>query len=265
MAQTAENSGTNSDGDAIKVRFSERMIHYTLSPTIAGGKNGVTSQAAGANNSVTAEQAAMNYKVTVIRSGATMLNQATWANLGGRAIFDTNDPTHKTVILLPPTASAASYTAGGPTAAADVVSGTFYYTDGTSGTFSTALAANTYADLDAKLDLLLTGGGSFTVTEITNTAGLGIVDAGDTYSITMSTGAMVGAKTVSNAVINMTGAFSNTKLNAMPNLFPGVAAGARADLYKPGDNVIVMADTTILDPAGNSVDSSGDDASANAS
>ena len=43
-----------------------------------------------------------------------------------------------------------------------------------------------------------------------------------------------------------------------------VAQGS-LDIYKPGDNVIVKVDTTVLDPAGNSVDSSGDNASANAS
>ncbi len=37
VATTSENSGANSDGDVIKVRFSERMIHYTLSGAVAGG------------------------------------------------------------------------------------------------------------------------------------------------------------------------------------------------------------------------------------
>ncbi len=40
VATTSENSGANSDGDVIKVRFSERMIHYTLSGAVAGGISG---------------------------------------------------------------------------------------------------------------------------------------------------------------------------------------------------------------------------------
>ncbi len=37
------------------------------------------------------------------------------------------------------------------------------------------------------------------------------------------------------------------------------------DVFRPGDLVTVEVETTVLDPAGNSLDSSGDDASANAS
>ena len=271
IAQTAENSGVNSDGDAIKVRYSERMIHYTLGPTIAGGMNGVSSQAAGANNNITAEQAAANYRVTVIRSGNTLLNQSTWSGLGGRAIFDTNDPTHKTVILLPPTASPASYTVGATGAPSGLgVTGTVYYTNGTTAAINATMGGDDYADLDTVLETLTNDANDFTVTEISGPNGgaaNGTIDPGDSYSIALAAGATNPADTltISNIRINMTGAFAAAELNAMPNLFPGVAPGARADIYQPGDNVIVMADTTILDPAGNSVDSSGDDVSANAS
>lgn len=102
-AQTLENSGTN--GDAIKVRYNKRMIHYTLGPSIAGGMGGQANQAAGANNTVSSAQAADNYKVTVIRGGTTILNATAWSALGGSAVFDTNDPTHHTVLLIPPAAA----------------------------------------------------------------------------------------------------------------------------------------------------------------
>ncbi len=102
-AQTSENG--SGDGDAIKLRFSERMIHYTLSGSIAGGMAGVSSQAAAANNSTYAENAANNYLITVVRNGIPVLGPSSWASLGGRAVFDTNDPTHKTVLLLPASGS----------------------------------------------------------------------------------------------------------------------------------------------------------------
>ena len=271
VAQTAENSGVNSDGDAIKVRYSERMIHYTLGPTIAGGKNGVASQAAAANNGVTAESAAANYKVSVIRSGNTLMNQSTWSALGGKAIFDTNDPTHKTVILLPPAASAASYTVGAGADAAAPISGTIYYADGTTESITGTPGANTYAAVATVLNANLQGT-PVSLTE-TNVGGgtAGTLDTNDTYTIQLAANAtddnavVADRKTVAYIKINMTGAFDAADLNAMPTLFPGNAPGSRPDIYQPGDNVIVMADTTILDPAGNSVDSSGDDVSANAS
>ncbi len=267
-AQTAENSGVNSNGDAIKLRYSERMIHYTLNPTIAGGMNGVASQAAGAisdeGNSVSGEAAAANYRVTVIRSGNTELSQANWSALGGRAIFDTSDPTHKTILLLPPMASASSINAQGSIAPTDSIMGTIYYTDGSTQAIDVAAGGTGYANVESALNGLLKDN-PFDLTELSN--GNGTVDNGDSYRLILADGArnLADTKDVSNIRIENSGAFANDKLNAALNLFPGVAAGARADIYRPGDNIIVMANTTILDPAGNSVDSSGDDVSANAS
>lgn len=109
VAQTAENAGQ--DGDALKVRFSERMAYYTLEKTISGGMNGTASQAAGSNNGVSAQNAACNYLIEVNRAGTPILN-SNWCSLGGRAVFDTNDPTHKTVLLLPPSSQTDLYKPG---------------------------------------------------------------------------------------------------------------------------------------------------------
>jgi hypothetical protein len=107
VATTAENSGQNSDGDVIKVRFSERMIHYTLSGAVAGGISGNGTEAAGAvtdgSDTISGSEAANNYFVTITRDGIVQQNNIKWGVLtdGGQALFDTNDPTHKTVLLLP--------------------------------------------------------------------------------------------------------------------------------------------------------------------
>ncbi len=93
-----ENSGF-SNGDHIKVRFSERMIHYTLAGTIAGGINGIANHAAaavsGAHNFVASQDAAANYLIQI--NGGTPFE---WGSLG-YAVYDSNDPTHKTVLLAP--------------------------------------------------------------------------------------------------------------------------------------------------------------------
>jgi len=110
-AQTKENGGNS--GDAIKVRFSERMAHYTLGPVIAGGMDGNFSQAiAGGFGLTTSNAAAANYIISVNRAGVPILNEVTWASLGGSVVFDTTDPTHKIALLLPPTTNTDLYKPG---------------------------------------------------------------------------------------------------------------------------------------------------------
>ncbi len=45
---------------------------------------------------------------------------------------------------------------------------------------------------------------------------------------------------------------------------PALANGASLDLYRPGDNVFIKVNSTVLDPAENSVDSSNESANINA-
>ncbi len=282
VAQTDENSGATSEGDVIRVRFNERMVHYTLDRTIAGGINKVASQAAGAvtdsqtpADAISAEAAAGNYKVTVLRGATTMLTKSSWSSLGGRAIFDTTDPTHKTVLLLPGTQTNLRTIQGSP--AGLPISVTHVYTDGTSETITTPnVATNNLSDAGLTLVNTVdpqsgTYGGRYNDVDSSNTLNLN-----DTYFLTLGAGARqndnnpatANGKLIAYTIINPTGAFGPTALNAPAGgyvLFPGNAAGGRPDLYKPGDNIVVEADTTIVDPAGNTLDSAGDDASANAS
>lgn len=276
-AQTAENSGANSDGDAVRVRFSERMIHYTLGPTIAGGMGANTpTQAAAANNGTSAEAAAANYSVIVNRQGTVQQGQISWAALGGRAIFDTNDPTHRTVLLLPGIGAGARAAtgAGGALVGAGTLTGTFSYTDGTTetvtatvsdgGDVGTGISTN---EIATALNALEDGNNGFTVSPANDTD----LVSGSTYTIALATGSQRNGRTISSAVFNG-GTAANSGIgngaagqSATYQVFPGTAAGGRPDLYRPGDNVQVFVSTTVVDPAGNSIDSSGDDASANAS
>lgn len=141
-ANTAENSGTNSSGDSIRVHFTEPLIHYTLGPVIAGGMGGNVSQAPAANNSITGDQAAQNYTVTINRNGTLIYNSIPWSALGGKAVFDSSDPTYRTVLLLAPTVI-GSTTANGRPDLSDGLRLTAIYEDGSSenvptGTFQTS-------------------------------------------------------------------------------------------------------------------------------
>ncbi len=109
QVETAENGGLN--GDAIRVRFSERMIHYTYDTTIAGGMENTAGSATKApaaypgGSVATGTATACNYQIRVVRAGSEIMNTS-WCNLpgglSGRALYSTDDPTHKSVLLLPP-------------------------------------------------------------------------------------------------------------------------------------------------------------------
>ena len=90
------NSGSTI-GDTIKVRFSERMIHRTLAGPVAGGINDQMTEAAAAVSNVTSAQAAANYIVQINTGMAMDWNTVVGGN--GVAVFDSNDPTNKTVLL----------------------------------------------------------------------------------------------------------------------------------------------------------------------
>lgn len=258
QAHTAENGGI--DGDALRVRYSERMIHYTLGPSLAGGINGNAGQAAAAVGSVSAEQAATNYRISVRRGGQQLMQDLPWSALGGRASFDTLDPTHRTVRLLPPglALSTGQQNVGASANAAQAITGSIYYQDGSQESLNVTPAANTWPALKNALDSQLSGS-PFSVTEIAN--GNGNVDAGDSYHITLQAGAenLAGNKTVALVVLNPSGAFASAHLNAPAGglrLYPGAAPNTPPNLFQPGDQITVKAASTVLDPAGNSLQSS---------
>jgi len=122
-----------------------------------------------------------------------------------------------------------------------------------------------------------TGGGQFTVTETPATGAgktVGVFNSGDIVTLGLGALPVTPAGTgILSAFIPQGAAgtgFATNALNAPAagfTIYPGTAFAATADLYKPGDNVIVTVDSTVLDPAGNSIDtgSNNNTSSANAS
>lgn len=405
IAATAENSNGSTGGDRIKLRFTEPMVYYTLGPTLAGGMGGDISHAPAANNSITGADAAQNYTLTVNRGGTLIYNQIRWSELGGTVVFDSNDPTHRTVLLVPPVVKSESlinsrpeaqdnvtltatfedgssqtlntgiFQTSGPglthffeaqynvanSGASRAIELTFVYTDGTSESLRTGAldttpsavelqgllngltnaspwnivdstggdilagdvlsislaqgssrlstvpvhgnkriawvlfsneASTAFANdalgqdgtqeatrivplngdagvVEAALNQGLDGQGTdqkLTITE--NTATAGLFEAGDALNITLNGSPTVGGKPFKRLTISQSGMFESNDLNAPAeglSLFVGASAGSAVDLYRAGDNVFIKVNTTVLDPAGNSLDSSSESANAIAS
>jgi tetratricopeptide (TPR) repeat protein len=110
FVQSAETGGKY--GDAIAVRYSERMIFYTQGQIIAGGMaESETNQSwkqapagyPGNGGLSTPERAAENYHVTLTPAGYVFpLFEGAWSELGGGVYYDPGDPTGKTVLLITP-------------------------------------------------------------------------------------------------------------------------------------------------------------------
>lgn len=144
-AETDENNGTK--GDSLEIVFSEPMIYYTQKWAIAGGledrKNVIGSESkapAGhplAMGNATEANAAKNYQISITPSGSSVpLFAGTWFQLGGTAVYDTQDPKHKTIRLVPPTIMSSSQSVVGLPTTSDSLSGTVFYTNGTSENLS---------------------------------------------------------------------------------------------------------------------------------
>jgi hypothetical protein len=100
--------------------------------------------------------------------------------------------------------------------------------------------------------------GTFTVTE-TNVGTSGLWDAGDTYKITLSALAKRNGLFVNKATIQNTSAFVAGKLNAPDagiKIYSGVTSMTATswNLTSPGDQITVRLDSTVTDPAGNTID-----------
>lgn len=110
VAKSAENQ--NPQGDAIHVRFNKPMYLHTLSRWIAGGMSGASASAPAGypqTQPVTPLQAARNYVVTVSHPNQIITFNGTWFELGGTAIYDPNDETGQTILLLPPALGSAGF------------------------------------------------------------------------------------------------------------------------------------------------------------
>jgi hypothetical protein len=270
-AETAENGGQN--GDAVRVRYSERMIIYTRDISIAGGMEniaGADQKAPGGYPGTTqvasTSAAAKNYNIITVQTGGVTTYTGTWGALGGTAVYDTTDLTHKTVLLLPGFASGTFTQSTAALANADTLTGTAVLSDGTTVNVSSAANAGgaAYTGLQTALNALTPAltGATFVVTgSAANSA------VGTTHSITLGAGAIINTKAV--RYITFTGGVNAANMgvtaNTPYNVYPGVTSGARMNLYVPGDTVRVKVNSTVLDPAGNTLDSSRDNASANAS
>ncbi|MBT9545532.1 MAG: Ig-like domain-containing protein [Candidatus Sericytochromatia bacterium] len=303
-AETTENGGQN--GDAVRVRYSERMIIYTRDISIAGGMENIAGadQKApagypGANQVASTLAAAKNYNTTVVQTGGVTTFSGTWGSLCGTAVYDTTDLTHKTVLLLPAkSASSASnaYLLNAP----NTVTGSFK-TDGANGGPGATSGENTLviqllknssdcatfavtvvdpgvqnlavvnlnenladnaafaADLQTKLNLsaaaLGVNGPSTNAFMVTSTATTLTVSFNDT------SGKYIGWR-------QQTAFGANSANEVLPQFNTGgltLVQGQNLDIYKPGDTVRIKVNSTVLDPAGNTLDSSRDNASANAS
>lgn len=273
-AQTDENSGTN--GDAIQVKYSEPMIFYTKSVPIAGGKSDTpssTAQApAGFPNAInsTPENAAKNYTVTITPQGTTIASfTGSWYELGGTAVYDViADATHKTVILLPPKQSLAR-TSVEALVNGDTLTGTIWYSDGTKEALpELTITGNSWNELQNVLNTLEEGGDGFTVAEITDSASAGITESGDLYRMTLASDSKNSAGDKTITAIRLEGGTAASNLGISSDkpywIIPG-GPDSTADFYNPGDTIKVEVAPTVVDPAGNSIDTNDDDDTAVAS
>ncbi|MBT9548235.1 MAG: carboxypeptidase regulatory-like domain-containing protein [Candidatus Sericytochromatia bacterium] len=285
--ETNENAGQN--GDAVKVRFSERMIIYTRDIAIAGGMSNIvdSDQKAPAaypgGTIATSTATAKNYQITVTQTGGGTAYAGTWAALGGTAMYDTTDLTYKTVLLLPVTVSNTANNVYFVKGVLSSVAGTFN-TDalnnspynfnlirssagnvGASVSINITLAnilannAAVAADLQAKLNLAANAvsptpsNNPFTVTSTAdNKINLVFNDTSGHY---LGFNVTANPDPTGTEIIPLLANFGGTSL----------IANSKLDLYKPGDTVRVKVNSTVLDPAGNTLDSSRDNAFANAS
>lgn len=109
QAQTAETGGIY--GDALRLRFDERMLLYTLGRVIAGGMRdrgvGVPESwreapagYPGHQGNASARQAARNYFVQITPAGYSFpAFEGSWYDLGGSVFYDPADATGQTVVL----------------------------------------------------------------------------------------------------------------------------------------------------------------------
>lgn len=292
-AQTDENKGNK--GDAIFVTYSERMILYAQDKAIAGGMDtangGSYMRAAGAYpgavglSSASPEGTARNYRVKITRgaSGSFIKFDGNWSDLGGTAIYNSADVTHKSVLLVPPVFE--GFTVANVPAAGDELAFRFIYTDGTTspemfinvgGSGNTVAHYNTdlnntanFVDAnDTAIDGAALGANLFTVAELTNGgATVNTLEATDVLNVSIAEGvlfnstALGGSKAV--AAVEFTGSAgasgnsAGTQLGLANNILVAGAVNVlneAKDIYEVGDSIQVTVASTILDPAGNQLD-----------
>jgi hypothetical protein len=325
--QTVENNSLN--GDAIRVIYSEPMIFYTKVYSIAGGLEDRKNTAAvtaginkapaehpcsvattgtnsfstgyvdtcaastlGGGRNVTSRATAANYRFKL----ASEATDVRWSDLGGKAVYDTNDVTFKTVILLPPqladgTNMLGESTNAGLNYAADIAGDTVtvtllpFNTSAANVAVTTAALTMQAANSARGISDVLTSALNTAFLNNANTNGsagaggvrptVSVADAGSD-TVVANTGIIRFRFTQTNgnrlyrlAVLSYNDADAMNATGATTGLGTGASqsnvASDRADFFKPGDSVKVTVETTVVDPAGNTIDSTKNNATANAS
>jgi len=266
--------GAGSAGGAIQIRYSKRMLQDAHGVTIAGGMDGSSGSAGrapamyptGSGEASDAQRVAQNYQLRILAgqdAGATKY-AGSWGALGGEAHYDTSDVTYKTVLLRAPLAVPVNL---GNLNAGDTLSASVLYTDGSSSslTFTATNAITSLAELQAELNdntqfgtdqwsanaFQLSGGLTslqLTLAEAATFQKFG-ADAKRVAQLTFTGGTAAGA-----------GALNNQRYLAGATL----DSAGRWSYFRSGDSVRLSAAATIIDPAGNSLSTTGE-VSANAS
>ncbi|MGV3526564.1 MAG: Ig-like domain-containing protein, partial [Candidatus Sericytochromatia bacterium] len=250
----------SSGNDEIEVEFSEPMLFSTRGGQISGmGDESPLNPA--------------NYMVRVTTSNNVAVLPATSLDvLNGSVRFDSDDETNSTVILSSP--GFEGFTVGSTVPNNDeTATVTVYYVDGSTPTTVTLEEADlgapgaSYADIADSLSEEIfgttTGNHVVTMTEVTD-GGIpmalpGAMSPSDVYTVFIEDGAMRGGKEV--AFITASGELAEAVGLDDQTIRVGESTeiGDSLNLFGPGDRVYISVDSSVVDPAGNSVDSENDE------
>ncbi len=112
------------------------------------------------------------------------------------------------------------------------------------------------ASLNAGLD---SSGGRFNISEADGSGTAGVLGSGDNLTLSLGANPVVGTKAVMLINIAQSGLFSANRLNTPAGgyiVYPNTAVNSTVNLYPPGSTVFVSVATSVMDPAGNTLDSS---------
>lgn len=244
--------------NTLRLHFSEPMHLQTQGPHVVGGLNFLETQAPAGHQQVPAQVAAANYRVTLQRQGRVVFDAIPWSQLGGMAHFD---PEHSDVVILDAPLQPTLYTVvGSPSPGA--VQGTLYSADGGRASFRLSLREPTYGALQSALNQL-TAEASFAVKEVRNVGGargLGVIEAGDQYQVTLAPGARSAQAPhlpLLYVEIPRQGLVGRTLFDTAWAIVPTQSHLSAFARFQAGDQITVQAALTLVDPAGNALSPQG--------
>jgi len=282
-AETAENG--SGQGDLLRVRYSEPMIFYLRELPIAGGMENISGAELKApaaypgSSVVTGLTTALNYSTTITQTGGTTRYAGPWGALGGTAIYDSTDPTHHTVLLLPPSYTQPTLAHVWLTGSTLLTAAGDYHSDGnanTAGVF-TLLRSQSLAPVDLSFNLnsnLATAQAlAADLQNALNTAAAAANPPASAQAFQVSAEASGQLKIQFNdSNGNYVGFAVKTDVTGqatdqLPVLRTGgqtLQNGSLLDLLQPGDKVQLKVRESVSDPAGNTLDSQRSTVSGNA-